>query len=113
MKLFKLNSGQLSKVKSVPFDLEKNIQKLVEQNVSTLFDIEFVKSELTFGSFRFDTLCFDNETNSFVIIEYKKGSSYSVIDQGYTYLSLLLNNKSDFILEYNETLNKKGNKIFR
>ena len=36
-------------------------------------------------------------------IEYKKGNSYSVIDQGYSYLSILLNNKADFILEYNET----------
>lgn len=57
---------------------------------------------MSIGGFRLDTLCFDKETNSFKIIEYKKGSSYSVIDQGYTYLSILLNNKSDFILEYNE-----------
>ena len=51
-------------------------------------------------------MCFNNETNSFVIIEYKKGNSYSVIDQGYSYLSLMLNNKSEFIIEYNERLNK-------
>lgn len=106
MKLYKLESENLNQVKINPFKLERDIQNLVEKNVTTLFDFEFVKSELSFGSFRFDTLCFDNETNSFVIIEYKKGSSYSVIDQGYTYLSLLLNNKSDFILEYNETLGK-------
>jgi hypothetical protein len=29
-------------------------------------------------------------------------SNFSVIDQGYAYLSLMLNNKADFILEYNE-----------
>jgi predicted transport protein len=106
MKLYKTNSGLLERVKVNPFHLEKDIQKLVEKNVRTLFGLEFVKSELTFGNFRFDTLCFDDELKSFVIIEYKKGSSYSVIDQGYTYLSLLLNNKSDFILEYNETLDR-------
>lgn len=106
MKLYRLESNKLNQVKINPFKLEKEIQSLVEGNVTSLFDLEFVKSELSFGSFRFDTLCFDNETNSFVIIEYKKGSSYSVIDQSYTYLSLLLNNKSDFILEYNETLDK-------
>jgi predicted transport protein len=106
MRLYKTISGSLERVKIKPFQLEKEIQTVVESNVSNLFDLEFIKSELTFGNFRFDTLCFDNETNSFVIIEYKKGSSYSVIDQGYTYLSLLLNNKSDFILEYNETLNR-------
>jgi len=106
MRLYKPISGSFERVKIKPFQLEKEIQTIVESNVSNLFDLEFIKSELTFGNFRFDTLCFDNETNSFVIIEYKKGSSYSVIDQGYTYLSLLLNNKSDFILEYNETLNR-------
>jgi predicted transport protein len=106
MRLYKTISGSLERVKIKPFQLEKEIQTIVESNVSNLFDLEFIKSELNFGNFRFDTLCFDNETNSFVIIEYKKGSSYSVIDQGYTYLSLLLNNKSDFILEYNETLNR-------
>jgi len=106
MKLYKPDSGSLQRVKTVPFKLEKEIQQLVEDNVSSLFELEFIKSELSYGNFRFDTLCFDKELNSFVIIEYKKGSSYSVIDQGYTYLSLLLNNKSDFILEYNETLDK-------
>jgi len=54
------------------------------------------------GEFRLDSLCYDNETNSFVVIEYKRGSSYSVIDQGYSYMSVMLNNKSDFILEYIE-----------
>ena len=73
-------------------------------NVQELFDLEFVRSELTIQNFRLDTLCFNKMSNSFVIIEYKKGTNYSVIDQGYTYLSTLLNNKSDFILEYNETL---------
>jgi hypothetical protein len=51
---------------------------------------------------RIDSLALDTETNSFVIIEYKRGKSFSVIDQGYAYLSLMLNNKADFILEYFE-----------
>lgn len=106
MKLYSLKDKKLNIVRSQPFGLEKEIQDLVEQNVDELFGLEFVKSEMSIGGFRLDTLCFDNENNSFKIIEYKKGSSYSVIDQGYTYLSLLLNNKSDFILEYNEVKNK-------
>jgi len=67
--------------------------------------LEFVKSEFTVKNFRIDTLGFDKENKSFVIIEYKKTKSFSVIDQGYTYLSLLLNNKSDFVLEYIENGN--------
>ena len=106
MKLFNPKSGNLDRIKIKPFKLEKEIQNLVESNVPSLFELEFIKSELSYGNFRFDTLCFDKEINSFVIIEYKKGTSYSVIDQGYTYLSLLLNNKSDFILEYNESLDR-------
>lgn len=104
MKLFSIDNNKLTSVSTNPFQLERDIQKLIENNVQELFDLEFVKSELTIHNFRLDTLCFNKMSNSFVIIEYKKGSNYSVIDQGYTYLSTLLNNKSDFILEYNETL---------
>jgi len=103
MMLYELNGRKLTHIRSNPFKLEKDIQDVVEGNLEELFGLEFVKSELSVEGFRFDTLCFDKETNSFVIIEYKKGTNYSVIDQGYTYLSVLLNNKSDFILEYNET----------
>ena len=106
MDLYKIKKDTLEPIERDPFKLEKEIQSVVESNVETLFGLEFVKSEFSLGKFRLDSICFDNNTNSFVIIEYKKGSSYSVIDQGYSYLSLMLNNKSDFILEYNETKNK-------
>lgn len=106
MKLFEVRDNSLKHIRTEPFGLEKDIQNVVEDSLDELFDLEFVKSEFSIQGFRFDTLCFDEENKSFVIIEYKKGSSYSVIDQGYTYLSILLNNKSDFILEYNETKDK-------
>jgi len=35
-------------------------------------------------------------------MEYKKDRNFSVVDQGVAYLNLMLNNKADFILEYNE-----------
>lgn len=106
MKLFDVRDNSLKHIRTEPFGLEKDIQNVVENSLDELFDLEFVKSEFSIQGFRFDTLSFDEENKSFVIIEYKKGSSYSVIDQGYTYLSILLNNKSDFILEYNETKDK-------
>jgi len=102
MDLYKIKNGSLEEINNESFDLEKDIQSLVEKNLETLFNLEFVSTEFTIGEFRLDTLCYDNDTNSFVIIEYKRGSSYSVIDQGYSYMSTMLNNKSDFILEYNE-----------
>lgn len=64
--------------------------------------MQYVKREFSLNNFRIDTLAFDKSTNSFVIIEYKNTRNFSVIDQGYAYLSLLVNNKADFILEYNE-----------
>ena len=98
MKLYNYKNEKVSEVNQIPFKLEKEIQSLVEKNTESIFDLLFVQSELTVNKYRIDTLCFDEESNSFVIIEYKKGSSYSVIDQGYTYLQLLLNNKSEFLL---------------
>ena len=102
MDLYNLKNKKLTQVESKPFNLEKDIQTIIEENTQELFNLQFVTTEFSVGDFRIDSLCFDEENKSFVIIEYKKGKSYSVIDQGYSYLSLMLNNKSDFILEYNE-----------
>ena len=106
MEVFNIKNNKVEVIELNPFKLEKDIQGVIEKNTESFFGLEFVRSEFPIGEFRIDTLCFDNETNSFVLIEYKKGSSYSVIDQGYSYLSLMLNNKSEFIIEYNERLNK-------
>jgi len=106
MNLYQLKGSKTEFIGLHPFKLEKEIQEVVEKNTDIFFNLELVRSEFTIGEFRIDTLCYNNETNSFIIIEYKKGSNYSVIDQGYSYLSLMLNNKSDFIIEYNERLNK-------
>jgi len=96
----------LNEVEQIPFKLEKDIQSLIEVNTESVFNLKFIQSELSVDKYRIDTLCFDEENNSFVIVEYKKGNSYSVIDQGYTYLQLLLNNKSDFLLVLSQHFNK-------
>ena len=113
MNIFNINKNEAIAINQKPFKLESEIQQLVESNTEEFFQLEFIKSEVKVGNYRIDTLCFDNDTNSFVIIEYKKGSSYSVIDQGYTYLQLLLNNKAEFLLLFSEHLNKviKTNEI--
>lgn len=105
MPLFKLHNNILEPIKEKQFKLEKEIQILTEQNMKTIFGLEFISSEFSLNNFRIDSLAFDKESNSFIIIEYKRDKSFSVIDQGYAYLSLMLNNKADFILEYNEKNN--------
>jgi len=105
MALYKIDK-KLEHIKDVPFKLEKDIQKLTEENLNTLLGLDFIKTEFSLNNLRIDTLAFNNETNSFVIIEFKNKENFSVIDQGYAYLALMLNNKADFILEYNESKNK-------
>ncbi|CAH0995550.1 hypothetical protein EMA8858_01673 [Emticicia aquatica] len=103
MSLFSIKDNEcLEQVKELDFKLEKDIQKLTENNLKAIFNLKFVKNEFVIGNFRIDTLAFDFESNAFVIIEYKRDKNYSVIDQGFAYLSLMLNNKADFILEFNE-----------
>lgn len=105
MALFKIEKS-LEYIKEKPFRLEKEIQEMTENNLKTILGLDFVKSEFSLNNFRIDTLAFDKEANAFVIIEYKRDKNFSVIDQGYAYLSLMLNNKADFILEFNENLDK-------
>jgi predicted transport protein len=105
MALYKIDK-KLEYIKEKTFKLEKEIQDLTEQNLKLIFGLDFVKSEFALNNFRIDTLAFDYDSNSFVIIEYKRDKNFSVIDQGYAYLSLMLNNKADFILEYNEKQGK-------
>lgn len=103
MHLFTQHKTNLSSLKEKPFKLEKEIQTLFEANLTLLTGYQFVKSEFSIKGFRIDTLAFDPESKSFVIIEYKKTSSQSVVDQGFTYLGLALEHKADFVLEYNES----------
>jgi len=106
MPIFKIEGKTLVSVKELQIDLEKDIQNLTEANLELVFDLKFISSEFSLHNFRIDTLAFDDENNSFIIIEYKRDRSFSIIDQGYAYLSLMLNNKADFILEYNEKTGK-------
>jgi len=107
MQLFQKTENVLNPLERESFKLERDIQSLVERNMESLFGLEFVSTEFSIAEFRLDSLAFDEQNNAFVIVEYKKGHSYSVVDQGYSYLSVMLNNKADFILEYNEKTGKQ------
>jgi predicted transport protein len=106
MPIFSIKETELIRIKEIPIKKEIQVQKLVESNLKLLFNLQFVRPEFILGALRIDTLAFDEINKSFVIIEYKKDRNLSVVDQGYAYLALLLNNKADFILEYNERLKK-------
>ena len=118
MAIYITAGSKLKPVKEKRFDLERDIQKLTEENLETIFNLKFVSgfSNNEFGvkvqeqDFYIDTLAFDESQRSFVIIEYKKDRNLSVIDQGFSYLSAMLNNKAEFVLELNRRLGKTFDK---
>ncbi|OFX89768.1 MAG: hypothetical protein A2W99_03815 [Bacteroidetes bacterium GWF2_33_16] len=103
MKLYHKNKESIALLKEVPFKLEKDIQNLFESQLKELLGLNLVKSEFTIKNRRIDTLAFDAQSKAFIIIEYKRSKNNSVVDQGFTYLNLMLENKADFIIEYNES----------
>jgi len=107
MGIYANKQGTLTPIKESPFKLEREIQLLFEQNLNTIMGLVLVKSEFSIKNKRIDTLAFDPQSKAFIIIEYKKDKNISVVDQGFTYLSLMLENKADFIIEYNESLKKQ------
>jgi predicted transport protein len=102
MQLFLNQSGVLNEIPEKPFKLERDLHKLFEANLNQLMGLSVVKSEFTIKNARIDTLAFDPEAKAFTIIEYKRDRNFSVIDQGFMYLALMLENKADFLIEYNE-----------
>ncbi|APA00211.1 DUF5655 domain-containing protein [Flavobacterium commune] len=107
MNLYQVSkTNNLSVLKEKPFKLEREIQTLFENNLIELMGLEMVKSEFVIKGKRIDTLGYDPQSKAFIIIEYKRAKNDSVVDQGFTYLSLMLENKADFVLCYNETLHK-------
>jgi hypothetical protein len=93
--IFKItNSSNLTRINETSFPIEKDLQGLVEKNLRTVFELEFVASEFPFKDLRIDTLAYNPESKSFVIIEYKKDKNLSVIDQGFCISVIDVNNKA-------------------
>ncbi|MFA6177446.1 MAG: DUF5655 domain-containing protein [Candidatus Paceibacterota bacterium] len=110
MSLFKKQNGNISLVKEKLFALEKELQSITEHNIKEIFGLEFVATEFQHNGLRIDTLAYDSSLNTFVVIEYKREKSFSVIDQGFAYLSLILNNQAEFVLEFNKKFQEKKGK---
>ena len=88
-------------LKQKDFKNEKELQNFFENNIETILEYKFIDTEFVVGDFRIDSLAFDEESKSFRIIEYKNVKNHSLVDQGYTYLKLMLERKADFVLQYN------------
>lgn len=96
MPIFKDTSGALKKLNTLPLDKEKNLQKLVEDNLMEVLELHFLATEYvtTFGG-RIDTLAVDIN-GAPVIIEYKRNKNDNVINQALSYLKWLRAQKPEF-----------------
>jgi predicted transport protein len=104
--LFRNVKGKLEFISGSEFKLESELQKLIDGNLTQVFGFTFIKDQFVIEGepFRLDTVAYDPNANAFVIIEYKNIKNASLVDQGYTYLQVLLKRKADFVLLYNEQL---------
>lgn len=110
IKLFSL-AGKVSELPSSSVSFEKELQTIIEKNMTTFFGVTFLKSEHIITGGRIDSLGID-ENFCPVIFEYKRSTNDYVITQGLFYLDFLLKHKSDFKLIVSDTLGKEtANKI--
>ena len=105
--------------------MEYYLQQLTNQHLEYLFGLEFVTSEFELPgladdidckklvecgkkseSLRIDGLAFNEETKSFVIIEYKNKFDKCVIDQTKCYYKNLLDKKDRYVEKYYEIFGK-------
>ncbi|MBQ3048869.1 MAG: DUF91 domain-containing protein [Oscillospiraceae bacterium] len=105
IKLFSIK-GKVEELPSKQVTLEKELQKLLEENMSTFFGVTFLKSEYRITNGRMDSIGID-ENNCPVIFEYKRSVNENVINQGLFYLDWLLDHKADFKLLVMEVLGQE------
>ena len=110
MPLFEIQNQSLSPVEQTNFANEKQLQKLVEQNLKPIFNCRFVASEFPTGSQhagRIDTLALSEDNNP-VIVEYKKVESSDLITQSLYYLHWIHDHRGDFEMAAKKTLGNKA-----
>jgi len=105
LKVFQSKNQKLTELKQESgkkgFAYEKIIQTIVENNLEKVFpSLEFLTSEYQIENLRPDSIAFDNDRNSFAIIEYKNVKHKGVVDQGMSYYQLLQEKREAFVLLY-------------
>lgn len=95
IKLFNIK-GTVTEYQSGTVTLEKELQTVIENNMTTFFGVTFLASEYrTTDGGRMDSIGID-ENHCPVIFEYKRSMKENVINQGLFYLNWLLDHKDSF-----------------
>ncbi|WP_139006430.1 DUF5655 domain-containing protein [Arthrobacter crystallopoietes] len=98
LKLFRVMDGVATELPSTSMALERNLQTLIESNLESIFGVRFLASEYDTGKVhrgRIDSLGLD-ENGSPVILEYKRTTNETVINQGLFYLDWLMDHRGEF-----------------
>ena len=88
IKVFQINQKTIKELEGQSVAFEKSLQNLLEKNLETFLGVRFLASEYSTGKThggRIDTLGID-ENGCPVIIEYKRSTNETVINQGSFYL---------------------------
>jgi len=108
MPIFEIAKGVAKTIRPAEFKKEKDLQKLIETNLMTIFSCKFVATEFSTGNLhsgRIDTLALSEDLNP-VIIEYKKVASSELINQSLYYLHWIKDHRGDFQVAVNKSLGK-------
>ncbi len=110
IQLFRLAGGTATELPSRTAVVEKHLQTLIESHMQTFLGVRFLASEYATGKTHrgcIDSLGLD-ENGCPVIIEYKRHSHESVINQGLFYLDWLLDHRAEFKLLVMEKLGNEA-----
>jgi hypothetical protein len=110
IKLFQYSADQVVELLGKPAGVERWLQSLIESNMKAFLGVHFLVSEYSTGAKhggRIDSLGLD-ENGCPVIIEYKRHSSETIINQGLHYLNWLDDRKAEFRLL---VMDKLGGKV--
>lgn len=107
MPIFKIENKKLIELKPKNFPTEKALQELIDENLKEIFGLEFIRREFGGQGLFIDTIAYDPQTRSPVLIEYKKDTFQSIIDQGLAYLHWLLSHKGDYLIELQRKIGKR------
>lgn len=100
MDLFRIDGPSLYPLPRTSLKLEREIQRLLEGNLESVFGIRFLATEYSTGekhAGRIDSLGVD-ENGTPVVVEYKLSYSENVINQALYYMDWLVDHKGDFEL---------------
>ena len=92
----------------VGFDNEKHMQNLVENNIDILFPgLKLLRTEfrgMGEGEHRPDTIAFDTDGDTFVVMEYKNRRDNGVVAQAKTYLRDMEANRGELAIEHSRKM---------